>query len=99
MHRSGSKNHDSVVNTELEPRHLQASIESTARSLGLETLVLVDVLQQESDLESRISMATLETLVLQQDAGLVVFFVSLNTAYDGGFTPRLCAHLRRSAGV
>jgi len=78
---------------------LQASIESTARSLGLETLVLVDVLQQESDLESRISMAALEALVLQQDAGLVVFFVSLNTAYDGGFTPRLCAHLRRSAGV
>jgi hypothetical protein len=80
MHRSGSKNQDSVVKTELEPRHLQASIESTARSLGLEAMILVDVLQQDPDLVARVSTATLETLVLQQDAGLVVFFVSLNTA-------------------
>ena len=80
MHRSGSKNQDSVVKTELEPRHLQASIESTARSLGLEAMILVDVLQQYPDLVARVSTATLETLVLQQDAGLVVFFVSLNTA-------------------
>lgn len=80
MHRSGSKNQDSVVKTELEPRHLQASIESTARSLGLEAMILVDVLQQDPDFVARVSTATLETLVLQQDAGLVVFFVSLNTA-------------------
>jgi hypothetical protein len=109
MHRSGSKNQDSVVKTELAPRHLQARIESTVRSLGFETVVFktlgletwgfFEVSQQESVCESRFFNATLETLALQPEAVLDAFFVSLNTAYDGGVRPRLCAHRRRSAGV
>ncbi|MEK0426072.1 MAG: hypothetical protein RJB11_2163 [Planctomycetota bacterium] len=80
MHRSGLINQDSVVNTELAPRHLQASMESTIRSLGLDAFMLVDLSQQESTFADLLFATESVTFVLQQEVRLADFLDSFNTA-------------------